>query len=123
MHFSKVEVSILQGFLCVDLVGEIEYDSLSWMCGLGIVVGWLIMLGSLEGSDLGSVLYLCLSRFLSRFLSWFRSLGCLGGELDLSCRSNIPVGDPNLKVEGGLPRSLSLRLGGVGSLSLRLGGL
>ena len=78
------------------------------------------MLGSLEGSGLGSVLYLCLSRSLSRFLS---CLECLGGEVGLSCRSNIPVGDPNLNGEGGLPRSLSLRLGGVGGLSLCLGGL
>ena len=69
------------------------------------------------------MLYLCLSRSLSRFLSWFRSLGCLGGELDLSCRSNIPVGDPNLKFEGGLPRSLSLRLGGGEGLFFCLGGL
>ena len=29
MHFSNVEVSTLQGLLGVDLVGEIEYDSLS----------------------------------------------------------------------------------------------
>ena len=78
------------------------------------------MLGSLEGSGLGSVLYLCLSRSLSRFLS---CLGCLGGEMDLSCHSNIPVGDPNLSVEGGLPRSLSLLLDGGDGLSFCLGGL
>ena len=48
MHFSKVEVSTLRGFLCVGLCGDMEYDSLSWVCGSGAVVGWLIMLGSLS---------------------------------------------------------------------------
>ncbi len=69
------------------------------------------------------MVYLCLSLSLSQCLSWSRSLRCLGGELDLLGRPHDLVGDPNLKVEGGLPRSLSLRLGGVGGLSLRLGGL
>ena len=80
MHLSKVVVSTLYGILVVFLDGEMEYDSLSCVCGLALVVGWLTMLGSLECSDLGGVLYLCLSRFLSRGLS----LECLGGEGGLS---------------------------------------
>ena len=52
MHFSKVDVSTLRGLLWVGLIGETEYDSLSWVCGSGAVVGWLIILCSLGSSDL-----------------------------------------------------------------------
>ena len=107
VHLSKVVVSTLYGILVVFLDGEMEYDSLSCVCGLALVVGWLTMLGSLECSDLGGVLYLCLSRFLSRGLS----LECLGGEggLPRSESRCLKAKGEGLRVkgEGGLPRSVS----------------